>query len=295
MVPRSRSHRIFPTVSAACGLSFPKCAYMVNQYMWHVLLLKSNRQIPCEGLFMYVPASAQLIEVEPLVLSVQRLDFFPHCLAVFWCITGILGSGPVICHGALNNEISNQLSPLCNCHLVCISLPEASPRCLHSRRGTNEQVAFVPCPGHSTVKAGNGLQSWEELHLCRGWSAILWQEGSNSEAVQSRAWHTGLTQQCHLTEKPIRTGLTSSQPKYSPAVFSTGDASRMEGKSRQDMIRNVSLIQVFCRFQDLGLFSDQLSLCSRDDCWFSFTLGWGKRRGGRERAHAFLHCLGKSL
>lgn len=70
MVPRSRSHRIFPTVSAACGLSFPKCAYMVNQYMWHVLLLKSNRQIPCEGLFMYVPASAQLIEVEPLVLSV---------------------------------------------------------------------------------------------------------------------------------------------------------------------------------------------------------------------------------
>lgn len=94
---------------SSCGLSFP----MVNHYMRHVLL-KSKRQTPCGGLFMYVPVSAQLIEVKPLVLSELRLDFFPHCLTVFWHISGImirgtvLGSGPVtiICRGALNNEIS---------------------------------------------------------------------------------------------------------------------------------------------------------------------------------------------
>lgn len=73
MVLRSRSHRKFLTVSAACGLSFSKCTHTVNatcSYIWHVLLLKSNRQIPCVGLFMHVPASAQLIEVEPLGLPV---------------------------------------------------------------------------------------------------------------------------------------------------------------------------------------------------------------------------------
>lgn len=70
MVLRSRSHREFLIVSAACGLYFPMCTYMVNQYMRHVLLLRSNMQIHCVGLFMYVSASAQLIEVRPLVLSV---------------------------------------------------------------------------------------------------------------------------------------------------------------------------------------------------------------------------------
>lgn len=49
---------------------FPMCTHMVNHYVWHVLLLKSNTQIHFVGLFMYVSASAQLIEVGPLVLSV---------------------------------------------------------------------------------------------------------------------------------------------------------------------------------------------------------------------------------
>lgn len=59
-----------------------------------------------------------------------------------------------------------------------------------------------------------------------------------------RAMLTGVTQpaKCHLTEKRIRSGLTSPQPKYSPAVFPTGDASRMESESRRDMIRNRGLI-----------------------------------------------------
>lgn len=70
MVLRSRSHREFLIVSAACGLYFAMCTHMVNHYMWHVLLLKSNMQIHDVGLFMYVSASAQLIEVGPLVLSV---------------------------------------------------------------------------------------------------------------------------------------------------------------------------------------------------------------------------------
>lgn len=97
--------------------------------------------------------------------------------------------------------------------------------------------------GHSAVKAGNGLQSWEELRLCRGWSAILWQKGSESVAVQIQGLaHGSHPAKCRLTEKPIGSGLTSSQPKYSPAVFPTGDASRMEGESRRDMIRNGGLI-----------------------------------------------------
>lgn len=64
---------------------------------------------------------------------------------------------------------------------------------------------------------------------------------AESVKIQGQA-HGSHPAKWHLTEKPIRSELTSSQPKYSPAVFPTGDASRMEGKSRRDMIRNEGLI-----------------------------------------------------
>lgn len=67
------------------------------------------------------------------------------------------------------------------------------------------------------------------------------QAESEAVKIQGQA-HGSHPAKCHLTEKPIRSGLTSSQPKYSPAVFPTGDASRMEGESRRDMIRNGRLI-----------------------------------------------------
>lgn len=101
----------------------------------------------------------------------------------------------------------------------------------------------MSCLSRSAVKAGNGLRSWEELRLCKGWSAILWQKGSESAAVQIQGLARGShPAQCHLTEKPVGSGLTSLQPKYSTAVFPTGDASRMEGESHRDMIRNGGLI-----------------------------------------------------
>lgn len=55
--------------------------------------------------------------------------------------------------------------------------------------------------------------------------------------IQGRA-HGCHPAKCHLTEKRIRSRLISPQPKYSPAVFPTRDASRMEGESHRDMIRN---------------------------------------------------------
>lgn len=69
-IPRSRLHKKVLTVAAVCGLSFPNGAYVVNCYIRCIPFLMSNVQILCVVLFMYVRASAQLMEVGPLVLSV---------------------------------------------------------------------------------------------------------------------------------------------------------------------------------------------------------------------------------
>lgn len=90
------------------------------------------------------------------------------------------------------------------------------------------QVVFLSC-----LVAGSA--STAEV-LCAGQSAFA-RGGVPSSGRKHKPAHRSHPAPCHLMQKPIRSGLTSPQPKYSPAVLPTGDASRTEGEAGRDVIR----------------------------------------------------------
>lgn len=87
-----------------------------------------------------------------------------------------------------------------------------------------------------------GCSAGERCAFAGGAVPSSGRKGAGARLYRPRAWHTGLTSEVSPYREAYRQQLTSSQPKYSPAVFPTGDASRMEGESRRDMIRNGGLI-----------------------------------------------------